>query len=98
MYYFLKITNSRAKATINKPINSVGGVYVVQVFSTVNKDEADAKYDEIKAKGAEKVWITTTINSGIIWYRVRLGEFTSNALAEQKAKSLGISNYWIIKQ
>jgi septal ring-binding cell division protein DamX len=73
------------------------GLYVLQVYSSLSKEEADSKLDEYKNKGAEKVWVSTYTHSNVIWYRVRIGDFISKGAADAKAKELGVTNYWVDK-
>ncbi len=73
------------------------GLYVLQVYSALSKEEADVKYDEFKSKGVEKVWVSTYANANVVWYRVRIGDFTTKAAADAKAKELGLSTYWVDK-
>lgn len=71
------------------------GLYVLQVYAALSKEDADAKYEEFKNKGAEKVWVSTYTHENVIWYRVRIGDFTTKAQAETKARELGITTYWV---
>jgi hypothetical protein len=73
------------------------GLYVLQVYSALSKEEADTKYDEYKNKGVEKVWVSTFTKANVVWYRVRIGDFTTKAAADAKAKELGIATYWVDK-
>jgi septal ring-binding cell division protein DamX len=73
------------------------GLYVLQVYSALSKEDADAKYEELKSEGVEKVWVSTYTNSNVVWYRVRIGDFATKSAADAKARELGITTYWVDK-
>ncbi|MEI6090453.1 MAG: SPOR domain-containing protein [bacterium] len=91
--------NQVIPAKLGKPTlqDNAKGLYVLQVYAALSKDDADAKYEEYKSKGVEKVWVSTFSKANVVWYRVRIGDFTTIAAADTKAKELGISTYWVDK-
>ena len=71
------------------------GTFHVQVYSTLSKNDAKKKVQELKRKNLKNVYISEYQKRDVTWYRVRFGEFESYEKAMQEAKKSGLSNVWI---
>jgi septal ring-binding cell division protein DamX len=98
------VDNSEAALTSNfqpkliPPPQSAGKpLYVVQVFSSPSKDDADEWLHSLRARNVQGGYITEQKIKGESWFRVRFGEFTSRDEAESAAMQLGFREPWIAR-
>ena len=77
-------------------IESLNGNYTIQIFSEKNQNDAEEKMLELKNKGLDsyiqKAYFEKTDQ---LWYRVRVGNFTSKNEANKAA--LEISDFTSLK-
>lgn len=76
---------------------SEAGLFVVQIFSSPSKADAEAWRDKLRKRGIPYVTVEEQTIRDNKWYRVRFGRFDSQAEAEQEAKRLQFSNCWVVR-
>lgn len=72
-------------------------LYVVQVFSSPSRDDADEWLQILRERSVTDGFITEQKLGGEAWYRVRFGQYTTRKDAEAAAQQLGFSNPWIAR-
>lgn len=72
-----------------------GQTYVVQVYSSPSKEDAESWLKKLEAKNVINVFISTQKIRDIEWYRVRFGSFNSEDEARRAAQQLGFAQSWI---
>lgn len=70
------------------------GTFVVQIYSTPSKDDAQEWLDKLRSKNLSG-YISEHKVRDIIWYRVRFGEFSSKDEARAAAMRYGFAQSWI---
>ena len=91
---------SRPPASIDPPAAktpSTNALYVVQVFSSPSRDDADEWLQILRERNVSDGFITEQRLGGEAWYRVRFGQYGSRQDAETAAQQLGFSNPWIAR-
>ncbi len=81
-------------AVKSPPANAL---YVVQVFSSPSRDDADEWLQILRERNVADGFITEQRVGGEAWYRVRFGQYSSRQDAEAAAQQLGFSNPWIAR-
>ena len=74
---------------------SEGQAYVVQVYATPSKEDAESWLRKLESKNIGNVFISTQKIRDIEWYRVRFGSFKSEEEARKAALHLGFAQSWI---
>lgn len=85
-----QLTTKKAPAT-NEPM------YVVQVFSSPSRDDADEWVQILRTKNVGDVYVAEQPIKGQMWYRVRFGQFARREDAEFAAMKIGVSQPWIAR-
>lgn len=91
-----KPKTSHVLPTTASPTNGKA-VYVVQVFSSPSRDDADEWLQSLRQKNIPGGYITEQKIKGESWYRVRFGEFATRDAAEGEATRLGFREPWIAR-
>lgn len=90
----------KSRTTVGKAVAATTNEWVVNVASYTSSNEADATFDMLSEIGLDPYITEVTIN-GTLWYRVRIGFFTSKASADstkkEVAKELKITDAWSVK-
>lgn len=76
---------------------SASALYVVQVFSSPSRDDADEWLQILRERNVSDGFITEQRLGGEAWYRVRFGQYSSRQDAEAAAQQLGFANPWIAR-
>lgn len=91
-----KLESTKKKLFSADEIESLNGNYTIQIFSEKNQNDAEEKMLELKNKGLDsyiqKAYFEKTDQ---LWYRVRVGNFTSKNEANKAA--LEISDFTSLK-
>ncbi|GAB5466512.1 MAG: hypothetical protein Kapaf2KO_19480 [Candidatus Kapaibacteriales bacterium] len=92
-------TNINTNANINtdsKPKNlDNDALYTIQVFSSLNKSDAEIWKNKIESRDIGKVSISSQKIRDEVWYRVRVGEYPSKESALSAARKLGYAQIWV---
>ncbi|RPI66641.1 MAG: SPOR domain-containing protein [Ignavibacteriae bacterium] len=72
-------------------------MFVVQVFSSPSRDDADEWLQSLRAKNVSDAYVTEQKIKGESWYRVRFGQFSSREDAEAEALRLGFRQPWVAR-
>jgi septal ring-binding cell division protein DamX len=88
-----------AKEPAIKTTASTSGnpLYVIQVFSSPSRDDADEWLQSLLEKNVSNGYITEQKIKGQSWYRVRFGQFATRESAESEAIRLGFREPWIAR-
>lgn len=86
-----QISTSAPPPTKAKPL------YVVQVFSSPSKDDAEEWLQSLRDKKVNDGYITEQQIKGQPWYRVRFGQFERKEDAEAAAMNMGFSQPWVAR-
>lgn len=78
----------------DKP-NDIQGVYIVQIYSSQSKEDAQLWLNKLTARNINDAFISEQKMRDKIWYRVRFGNFQTREEARQAALRLGFSQTWI---
>ena len=81
-------------ASASPPANAL---YVVQVFSSPSRDDADEWLQILRERNIADGFITEQRLGGEAWFRVRFGQYSSRQDAEAAAQRLGFANPWIAR-
>lgn len=93
--------NDTKKEKTSKTINTSikhkeeKGIFVVQVYSSPSKDDAEDWLRKLKKRNMPNAGISTQIVRDKIWYRVRFGNFENREDAKATALKYGFSQSWI---
>ena len=99
-------TTTTAKTTTTKPAarpkttaapSTNEPLYVIQVFSSPSRTDADEWLQLLRTKNVDNGYITEQKIKGESWYRVRFGRFTTRKAAEAEAIRLGFKEPWITR-
>lgn len=85
-----------ALATTN-PSSSAKAMWVVQVFSSPSRDDADEWLQSLREKNVKDGYIVEQNLRGQPWFRVRFGQFPTREGAEAAAVNLGFRQPWIAR-
>lgn len=90
---------SAAKEPAMKTTASTSGnpLFVIQVFSSPSRDDADEWLQSLLEKNVSNGYITEQKIKGQSWYRVRFGQFATRESAESEAIRLGFREPWIAR-
>ena len=77
--------------------SNVGAMWVVQVFSSPSRDDADEWLQTLREKRVQDGYIVEQQLRGQPWYRVRFGQFSTREDAEAAAVNLGFRQPWIAR-
>lgn len=84
----------------NNTIEAEGPVFTIQAVSFLKESRAQREVEELDSRGYEAK-ITEKEIDGRRWYRVRVGNYSSRSVADEKAKEMIeqgiIEDYWISK-
>jgi cell division septation protein DedD len=83
-------------ATKDAPVTNEP-MYVVQVFSSPSRDDAEEWAEQLRNKNVSEVYIAEQPIKGQMWYRVRFGRFTRREEAEFAALKVGVAQPWIAR-
>lgn len=72
-------------------------MWVVQVFSSPSRDDADEWLQTLREKRVQDGYIVEQQLRGQPWYRVRFGQFSTKEAAEAAAVNLGFRQPWIAR-
>ncbi len=79
------------------PAPAGSAAYVVQVFSSPSRDDADEWLQQLRERNISDGYIVEQNIRGQSWYRVRFGQFTSRESAEAAAINHGFRQPWIAR-
>ncbi len=79
----------------NDKHNDIPGVYIVQIYSSQSKEDAQLWLNKLTARNINDAFISEQKMRDKIWYRVRFGNFQTREEARQAALRLGFSQTWI---
>lgn len=82
---------TRPAPTTNEPM------YVVQVFSSPSRDDADEWVQILRNKNITDVYVAEQPIKGQMWYRVRFGQYARREDAEFAAVKVGVAQPWIAR-
>lgn len=85
------ITTSTPPSTKAKPL------FVVQVFSSPSKDDAEEWLQSLREKKVNDGYITEQQIKGQPWYRVRFGQYERREEAEAAAMNMGFTQPWVAR-
>lgn len=89
---------SKSSATMKTTSAPKGGaLFVIQVYSSPSRDDADERLQLLRMKNVSDGYITEQQIKGEPWYRVRFGQFTTRQAAEAEAIRLGLQQPWIAR-
>lgn len=71
------------------------GVYIVQIYATPSKDDAEDWLDKLNNKNIDNAFISTKKVRGKTLYRVRFGNYRSKEEARTAALKYGFAQTWI---
>lgn len=71
--------------------------FVVQVFSSPSRADADEWLQRLRSQSVQDPYVTEQQIKGETWYRVRFGSFSSRTAAETEALRLGFRQPWIAR-
>lgn len=72
-------------------------VYVVQVFSSPARDDAEEWMQILRSRNVRDAFISEQRIKGDTWYRVRFGQFAKRQDAENAALKIGVNQPWIAR-
>ena len=72
-------------------------VYVVQVFSSPARDDAEEWMQILRSRNVRDAFISEQRIKGETWYRVRFGQFSKRQDAEHAALKVGVDQPWIAR-
>ena len=72
-------------------------VYVVQVFSSPARDDAEEWLQVLRSRNIRDAFISEQRIKGDTWYRVRFGQFAKRQDAENAALKIGVNQPWIAR-
>lgn len=88
---------TKKPAMTTTPSTSGNPLYVIQVFSSPSRDDADEWLQSLLEKNVSNGYITEQKIKGQPWYRVRFGQFSTRESAESEAIRLGFREPWIAR-
>jgi cell division septation protein DedD len=74
----------------------IDGHYEIQTLATPSRTEAEQRVASLKAQGAN-AFVSATMRNNIDFFRVRIGNYTSEREARSAAQRLGLRSSWIEK-
>lgn len=83
--------------TKKAPSPTVGAAWVVQVFASPSRDDADEWLQQLREQRITDGYIVEQKVKGQSWYRVRFGQFATRAEAEEAAKNRGYAQPWVAR-
>lgn len=83
--------------TTPAPTTKAGAMWVVQVFSSPSRDDADEWLQALRERNIRDGYIVEQQLKGQPWYRVRFGQFSTREEAEQAAVQNGFRQPWIAR-
>ena len=72
-------------------------VYVVQVFSSPARDDAEEWLRILRSRNVRDAFIAEQRIKGDTWYRVRFGQFSKRQDAEHAALKVGVEQPWVAR-
>ncbi|MBU3741757.1 MAG: hypothetical protein FGM24_05665 [Candidatus Kapabacteria bacterium] len=72
-------------------------VYVVQVFASPDRQDAEEWLQLLRSRRVQDAMITEQRVKGETWYRVRFGQFNKRQDAEHAALKVGVAQPWIAR-
>ncbi|MES2764840.1 MAG: SPOR domain-containing protein [Bacteroidota bacterium] len=89
------IEETRPKEPVLK--RSETGLYVVQVYSSPSRDDAEEWIGKLRERNAGNAIVTSQKIRGQEWYRVRFGSYSTRSEAESAALKFGFAQSWIVQ-
>jgi len=83
--------------TTPPPNTKAKPLYVVQVFSSPSKDDAEEWLQSLREKKVNDGYITEQQIKGQPWYRVRFGQYEKREDAESAAMNMGFTQPWVAR-
>ncbi len=83
--------------TRTSPATTNGPAWVVQVFASPSRDDAEEWLQQLREQRIPDGYIVEQKVKGQSWYRVRFGQFATRSEAEQAAGSRGFAQPWIAR-
>ncbi len=77
--------------------STANALWVVQVFSSPSRDDADEWLQTLREKRVQDGYIVEQTLRGQPWFRVRFGQFPTREGAEAAAVNLGFRQPWIAR-
>lgn len=87
----------RQPITRTPTANSNGPAWVVQVFASPSRDDAEEWLQQLREQRIPDGYIVEQKVKGQSWYRVRFGQFATRNEAEQAAVNRGFAQPWIAR-
>lgn len=85
------------KSNVQQTTKSSAQLFVVQVFSSPSRDDAEEWLQSLRSKNVADAYITEQKIKGESWYRVRFGQFSTRDAAEAEALRLGFREPWVAR-
>ena len=89
-----KLVASAVKSSTQAKQEETDAVYVVQIYASPSREDAELRLDILKKKGITGT-VTTQKIKDRIWYRVRFGSYSSYQDAQNAAINSGFSQPWV---
>jgi|GEM_PF-2232281 len=86
------VTNNKKS---QKPSQSVGEIYAIEVYSTPSKEDADDWVKRLRNKNLTDIRIKPQKIRDATWYKVRFGNFKTKEQAKDAARKYGFAQSWI---
>lgn len=83
--------------TRTPPAKATGSAWVVQVFASPSRDDAEEWLQQLREQRVADGYIVEQKVKGQSWYRVRFGQFATRSEAEQAAQNRGFAQPWIAR-
>lgn len=92
-------TNREVKQPTTRipPATTNGPAWVVQVFASPSRDDAEEWLQQLREQRIPDGYIVEQKVKGQSWYRVRFGQFATRSEAEQAAGNRGFAQPWIAR-
>lgn len=88
---------SKTITTRKAQTNATGPAWVVQVFASPSRDDAEEWLQQLREQRIPDGYIVEQKVKGQSWYRVRFGQFATRIEAEQAATNRGFAQPWIAR-
>lgn len=92
-----KPTSTTPHTTRQPPPSGGDPLFVVQVYSSPSREDADEYLQMLQTKNVSDGYITEQKIKGQAWYRVRFGEYGRREDAELAAQKIGVAQPWIAR-
>jgi septal ring-binding cell division protein DamX len=89
------VPKEEQKESIKEAPRDVPGIYIVQIYSSPSKEDAQLWLNKLKARNVHDGFISEQTMRDKIWYRVRFGHFRTREEARIAALRFGFAQTWI---